>query len=228
MVMAMRPMHYQEFDPPAALRTWVAALWSFEVPPGVVELPQAIPLTGGAILGLNLRGGPLLCFGPRLHPLQSPVRGGDHFVGLHLWPGLHRAWMGPQTPPLREVVRPLAELADPAWVGRISEALRHSPPTSDNLEPLGQALMNRPPPGRADQAVVAAVGRILGSDGRNPVGSLHAEVGLSPSTFRRRFRLEVELSPKELARIRRVRASAVDAVAGDEPAEDRRAAGRDL
>lgn len=210
-------MRYQEFEPLPALRRWISSIWTFEVPAGAEALSHAIPLTGGAILGMNLGGGPLLCFGPRLRPLHTTVRGGDRFAGVHFWPGVHRAWLGREGPPLREAVRPLADLAEPGWVTRFAATFlkaAHEGWTPESLGEVGTLLLDRTPPEGLDMAVVAAVLRILKAEGREPVGELATQVGLSAATLRRRFRADVELSPKELARIRRVRASAVDAVAG--------------
>ena len=210
-------MRYQEFEPLPALRRWVASIWSFEVPSGIDDQPHAIPLTGAAILGMNLQGGVPVCFGPRLEPFRTVLHGGDRYAGVHLWPGVHRAWLGPQSPPLREAVLPLAELVDPRWVVQFGEALQDASRqawTAESLEELGRTLLARTPPGALDEAVMAAMLRILKTDGRDPVGGLAAAVGLSPATLRRRFQADLELSPKELARIRRVRASATDAVAG--------------
>jgi len=210
-------MQYLEMAPPPPLRALAASLWVFEVLPGDPEQLQAIPLTGGVILGMKLGGGPVICFGPRLEPLHSVVRGGDRFAGVHLWPGVHRAWLGREAPALREVVRPLASLADPQWAGRVGAALEAAARqawAAGGLEDLGQVLLEPTSSSPLDQAVLAAVLGILKADGRDPVGGLAGALGLSPATFRRRFRREVELSPKELARIRRVRASAADGVAG--------------
>lgn len=210
-------MNYGESAPPIQLRTLVASLWRFAVPQGEPAHPQAIPLTGGVILGKQLGGGPVLCFGPRVEPLQSPVAGGDRFAGLHLWPGVHRAWLGRDLPPLRGVVRPLASWMDAGWVDRLGAVLEEAaerdwgPTTSERL---GRVLLELPPGAPADRAILTAVLGILRMEGREPVGGLAAEAGLAPATFRRRFRLAVELSPKELARIRRVRAAAVDGLAG--------------
>jgi AraC-like DNA-binding protein len=118
---------------------------------------------------------------------------------------------------LREAVLPLADLVDPNWVVRFGEALQAASRqawTAESLAELGRILLARTRLGALDDAVMVAMLRILKADGRDPVGGLAGAVGLSPSTLRRRFRAELELTPKELARIRRVRASAVDAVAG--------------
>lgn len=204
---------YAEFQPAAALRTWVAAYWTFTVAPEQPALDHRVPPTGGAIVALNLAGGPAILVGPRRTPLVTPACGGDRFVGLHLWPGAHSAWLGSAQRPLREFQLPLETFLEPEVVRALEDALRQGGRNSD-WAPLDRVLAEGGLRVPLDPSVMAAVARILGTRGRDPVGVLGAAVGLSSSQFRRRFSAAVELSPKELARLRRVRASATDALHG--------------
>lgn len=206
-------MVYAECLPAVALRTWVAAYWTFTVAAEQPAFDHRIPPTGGAVVALNLAGGPAILVGPRRTPLVTPARGGDRFIGLHLWPGAHAAWLGADRKPLRELQLPLATCLAPGYVRALEEALRQGGRAGDWTfldGVLGERGLGAP----LDPSVMAAVARILGNQGLEPVGGLGATVGLSPSQFRRRFSAAVELSPKELARLRRVRASATDAVLG--------------
>ena len=65
---------------------------------------------------------------------------------------------------------------------------------------------------RLDPAVMRCVSLIMSSAGALSIARTAAEVGLSERQLRRRFRAATGLTPKELARVRRVRAAAVDAV----------------
>ncbi|MBK7294707.1 MAG: helix-turn-helix domain-containing protein [Holophagaceae bacterium] len=115
-------------------------------------------------------------------------------------------------------MRLLADLAEPGWVARLAEALQQAALrdwATDSLVEFGTILHERILLEGLDEAVMAAVLHILKAEGSEPVGELANRVGLSAATLRRRFRAEVELSPKELARVRRVRASGADALAGD-------------
>ena len=212
-MMAPAALAYAEWPAARALRTWVAAYWTFTVRADQPPFDHRVPPTGGAVVALNLRGGPAVLVGPRTCPLVIPAQGGDRYVGIHLWPGVHRAWLGLGGLTLRERQLPLANLLDRAEVGGLEQALRNAGPAGTwagvdevlTLLGLGAPL---------DPSVLAAVARILGDRGQAPVGSLAATVGLSPTQFRRRFLAAVELTPKELARLRRVRASVGDAVRG--------------
>ncbi len=204
---------YAEWPAARALRTWVAAYWTFTVRADQAPFDHRVPPTGGAVLAMNLRGGPAVLVGPRTSPLVIPVQGGDRYVGIHLWPGVHRAWLGRAGQPLRERQLPLANLLDGAWVAGLERALRDGA-VEGRWSELDQALAGRGLGAPLDPSVLAAVARVIADAGQSPVGSLAASVGLSPTQFRRRFLAAVELTPKELARLRRVRASAGDAVQG--------------
>lgn len=80
------------------------------------------------------------------------------------------------------------ELASPACGERWTDVLER------RLEPLL---------GRAPQAVERAVARVRATRGRTSVDELAREVGLSPRQLERRFRAEVGVGPKMLARIAR-------------------------
>jgi AraC-like DNA-binding protein len=64
-----------------------------------------------------------------------------------------------------------------------------------------------------DAAVMRAVFAIVHAQGQVAIGRLAQECGLSERHLRRRFVAAVGLSPKALARIRRLRASLVEALA---------------
>lgn len=207
-------MAYTEGLPGTALRTWVAAFWTFNVADGLPPFDHRVPPTGGALVALHRCGGPAILVGPRTSPLVIPARGGDAYVGLHLWPGTHQAWLGRPGSPLREQQLPLMRLMDPAWVSGLEDALRASGP-DQGWSAADRVLAEGGLAAPLDPTVLAAVTRVLADQGQSPVGTLAASVGLSPSQFRRRFYAAVELTPKELARLRRLRASAGDAVSGE-------------
>lgn len=204
---------YTEWPAAPDLRTWVAAYWAFSVRRDEHPFDHRVPPTGGAVVALNLKGGPAVLVGPRTSPLVIPAQGGDRYVGIHLWPGVHGAWLGQGGRPLREGQLPLANRVDPVRVGELEAALRRAG-TRGSWAGVDDVMTRLGLGSPLDPSVLAAVARILGDAGQAPVGALAAMVGLSPTQFRRRFRAAVELTPKELARLRRVRASAGDAVRG--------------
>lgn len=207
-------MTYAEVPPRPELAPWVAAGWRFRVARDAGELDHTVPPTGGAMLFVP-RGGPALVTGPWCEPLVTRVEGGYAVAGVHFWPGAAGAFLGVDLEPLRQRTVPAAELLPPGDAERLAVFT----PGLDEEEAgrrLEEELVRRlPPPRPLDVEVMEAVFRILASRGREPVGRLAGEVGLSRRHFRRRFRRATALSPKELARVRRLRASAVDSVLGD-------------
>ncbi|MFZ5442311.1 MAG: helix-turn-helix domain-containing protein [Myxococcota bacterium] len=198
-------MHYTEFAPGPALAEHVAAYWHFRLE-GDEPLTHTVPLTGGALLTVAPAAGQAFLFGPRVAPLSKVVRPGDVFWGVHFRPGAHRALAG--QPRLRETVtaavpgllrlRDVKRLrgADVAEVRRVFDAA------------LSRALG----PGVVDVPVQRAVSALVASEGRLPVSRLAPLAGLSERQLRRRFVALVELLPKELARLCRARATAVELV----------------
>ena len=204
-------MYYAELEPLPELKPWVAAYWHFCVRPEVDEIEHWIPLTGGALVSFP-QGKPAGISGPRVTPLHLPVRGGESFWGFHLWPGAC-SLLGPEVGRLREQIVPLSSIADPAWTESLSEALLEVDDPGSACRAFDQALTSlRHDTLALDDQVMTAVFRIIATNGHCRLDELARGVGLSPRQLRRRFRAAVELTAKELARLRRMRTSAVDAV----------------
>ena len=209
---AAQTMHYSEYQPCTGLRPYVVAYWHFRVSAEVGAIEHCVPLTGGLLLVVNLRHGAARLFGPRLAPLATRVVGGDSYWGVHFWPGSGPALLGPQTLGLREGSLPAVSLLGAEAVARLVDELTAARGPASATRALDRALGGRlRSVAPLDPLVMAAVLRIVASGGRTPVRRLAAESGLSPRQLRRRFRKAVELTPKELARLRRVRGSAASA-----------------
>jgi AraC-like DNA-binding protein len=208
--MATHSMSYVEVPAPPEIRPWVAALWCFRVFPEAGTLEHRIPLTGGIIVSVGPDPEPMLS-GPRAAPLVVPVHGGEVFRGFHVWPGAGCSLLHLPHRSLRDCQGPARLWLDPDWCRRLSTVAE----VEDDAEALqGIALCLRELIARAaplDTVVMTAVSRLIRSRGDLRIGDL-AEGCLSPRQLRRRFQAAVGLSPKELARIRRLRASAAAAV----------------
>ena len=227
-------MYYAELPARPGLQLWVAAHWHFRVAADAGEIQHTVPLTGGVLFHVHNRepGVPILT-GPRLAPLQTRVCGGDEFWGSQLWPGAAGSLLGLDPEELREAIVPAAQVLDPNWTRSLADRLTSisagsisagsiSPDPEDAerraaavLDDAWQELAERAAP--LDREVMGAVFRILRSAGEEPVARLAEHAGLSPRHFRRRFRAAVGLAPKELARLRRLRTSAVDRAHGADP-----------
>jgi AraC-like DNA-binding protein len=198
-------MRYEELAPPAELAPWVAAFWIFEVTPGEGEIDHPIPLTGGAMLALLPGEEPMLT-GPRVEPLIVPVRGGEIHYGVHLLPGAAQSLLGLPALSLRERGGPARLWLDEVWCASFRTAADAPRRLLDGLLELAKRASV------PDPLVMAGVRAILETDGACSIAAISEASGLSARQFRRRFTESVGLSPKELARLRRVRASAAAAV----------------
>lgn len=202
---ASTPMRYEELPAPDDLAPWVVSFWIFEVADGAGEIEHRIPLTGGATIALQPGREPMLT-GQRVAPLVVPVRGGELHYGAHLRPGAVPSLLKVDAKALRDRIGPARLWLDPAWCASFVA-------TESPIERLVDAMRQQARcAGPLDPVVMRAVDRALGTSGAVLLSSLVGESGLSVSQFRRRFVASVGLLPKELLRIRRVRASAAAAV----------------
>jgi AraC-like DNA-binding protein len=113
---------------------------------------------------------------------------------------------------------PAAEVPTLAWSFGVSAELWARPDGAVDPLPLERRLIARLPPVLAlDEAVTAAARRLMASGGEVPIALLAETSRLSPRQFRRRFTAAVGLSPKELARIWRLRRCALAALDASGP-----------
>lgn len=202
-------MEYLELAPAPALRPFVEAFWRFRVgeAPGVRR--HVVPLTGGLMLTVAPRARQAWVFGPRVEPLHKDVQPHDEYWGVNFWPGAGVALLGVDVS--RDGAAEATALLGAACIARLGRA----------TERQGRALLDAaltPRLGLArprDLGVARAVKAIVASDGACRIAQLAQAVRLSPRQLRRRFLAACGLSPKELARVRRVRALAL-ALAQDE------------
>lgn len=208
--MATHSMSYVEVPAPPEIRPWIAALWCFRVFPEAGTLEHRIPLTGGVIVSVGSDREPILA-GPRTAPLVVPVHGGEVFRGFHVWPGAACSLLHIPPGSLRDIQGPARFWLDPAWCRRLG-AFAEEEEDAAALQVMTlclRELMERAAP--PDTMVMTAVSQLIRSRGDLRIGDLAAG-RLSPRQLRRRFQAAVGLSPKELARVRRLRASAAAAV----------------
>lgn len=209
MLQAQQTMLYREFKPGARLQSWIAAYWHFRVSANGGQVLHTIPLTGAAMLAVGMAGRWIALEGPRIQPLQVPVRAGDEFWGVHFVPGAAEWLLGRA---LRGVHVSAESFATSAWISATLARLDRVHTLSDARKALDLSLnelTERTP--RLDPHVMACIGLIIRSNGSLPISQVAAAVGLSERQLRRRFRATTGLTPKEFARVRRARAALVDA-----------------
>jgi hypothetical protein len=207
-------MSYREAPPSPDLAPFVRSHWEFAVaegaggpllhevlPDGCVSISFGrIPATGGARLSV---------VGPRLEGFAVPVWGGSVFRGVRLGPAAGGVVLGREPGALRDLIPDLAEVA-PDLAAGLSRSLAGCASFEDaaaafeaHLRPLA------PRAGEIDSAAAAAASFILEAGGAATVSAAAAAVGLTP---------------KQFARVRRLRAAAQLLVGGGEATWAERAA----
>ncbi len=198
-------MSYAELAPPPELRPWIHSFWTFRVEADAGEIEHHIPLTGGAMLSVRAHEEPLF-IGPRVAPLTTPVRGGEEYWGVHFVPAGARPLLGLGVGSLREEIVPLRVIGPGIGVATTLE---------DGLRTLAEGVLRMTERvAQPDSVVAAAVAAIVAARGVVRIVELAQQSNLSGRHFRRRFFAESGLTPKELARLRRLRSAAAASIDG--------------
>lgn len=200
-------MHYHEFDPTPALAAWVASYWEMTVADDMLAgFPHRIIPDGCIALAFGVRVANFASLvGPRIEPFDVPVYPGARYVGVRFWPDAGGRALGFEAPDLRGVVEP-AEQRLGGWVLALHEDLRETESAAE-----AAAIFDRHLAGRLavisapDPVARAAVLALVASRGELPIGGMAAGLGLSMRTLQRHFLANTGLTPKEFARIRRLR-----------------------
>lgn len=215
-------MTYAEYEPAAALEPYVASFWSFTVDPEAGPVEHWVPPDGCISLAFRRHSPMAVLVGPWTEPLTPPVVAGDAYFGVRFWPGAAGALLPIRPAELRNRSIPAGQLPALAWTtGLTAELWAASAGAADaavDPTPLDRALRALLPAARPlDVAVNFAARRIIATGGELRIALLARELGLSPRQFRRRFTAAVGVSPKELARIWRLRRCALAALDPSSP-----------
>lgn len=206
--MVTEPMYYHEFDPAPELRGHLATYWGVvvrDVEPG--HFHQVIPDGCVGIVATRRADGDarLTLQGPRLDPLWIPVVPGDRFWGVRFWPDAGAMVLGHQARNLLGTLSPAEALIGPlaqAHAVRMA-GCQDADSAAASWDQLLRPMVTRCPP--LDDVVRTVVLAIVAARGEAPIGELAAAVHLSPRQLQRRFSAAVGLSPKQFARVRRIR-----------------------
>lgn len=216
---APRRFFYGEQPPPEPFAEHVLALWSFDVrlPAGEVALHTMWPDGCVSVSVVCAAGMPVAAsvVGPRLRALRIPMRSGLTVRGIRLWPDTAAQVLGVDPVAIKDTARPAAELlgvsalslaravakaGDDVAVGAVWEAW------------LAPRIASAPLP---DPAVRLVVRLLIDSDGVYEPTDAANQAGLGVRQLERRFGAAVGLSPKQFARVRRVRAAIGAILAGE-------------
>ena len=207
-------MRYAETRPAPAAASLVAQYWTFDagslpesgadhvIPPdGLVSLWLSTDASHAVFCGVT---------GPSQKAHRTTVHDRQRLAGARLQPGAGVSVFGDGMPALIGRFLPLAELA-PVLVGPFTDAAL--PALTGDWRRLNaffaELAGNAAPPDPAARKMAA---RLIETDGAVPIASLAEDVGLSPRQARRRFEAAIGLSPKNFARLRRVRRACADAI----------------
>ena len=202
-------MIYEEFRPAPPLMDIVACYWRFALPPSHEPpiMQHAIP-PDGAVNLCWLPPGRAVILGPRVTALRVPVHAGAEYLGARFLPGAAGPLLGIDVSSVRDTVVPF-ERHD------FASAL-----ASRGLPGMERVLLDRVASDGwkgLDTMVVELTRRIVASDGATPVSELVAGLDLSYRQVLRRFREAAGLTPKEFARLRRLRAACLQVFRSTDP-----------
>lgn len=207
-------MRYAETRPAPAAAPLVAQYWTFDagaLPDGGAD--HVIPPDGLVSVWLSSDARNALfagVTGPSEKAHRTLVHDGQRLAGARLQPGAGVSVFGDGMPALVGRFLPLAEIA-PAIAVSFTQAAAAA--LADDWRLLdaffAELAGNTAPP---DPAACKMAERLIETDGAAPIASLAEDVGLSPRQARRRFETAIGLSPKNFARLRRVRRACADAI----------------
>lgn len=212
-------MVYEEYVPPARLRDVVASFWRFELDPRDPDtLEHVIPPDGCVLIAVAFSSlGPhrIAVVGPRLSALRVPVQRGIRYAGVRTTPGGCSVVLGVSPRTLRERVALLQDVA-PSKADALGVAMAGVTTPAALLETLVRVVGDWvDATASLDAAAVTMVSRIVQARGQGAVGAIAEGTGLSYRQGLRRFVDAVGLSPKELARLTRLRHACLQALVSE-------------
>ncbi|HSJ62859.1 MAG TPA: helix-turn-helix domain-containing protein [Gemmatimonadaceae bacterium] len=211
------PFVYFEAEPPEDLAGVVLAFWGFDVRAGATSAHTVWPdaslsLTWGLHEG---RTTVLVALGARTEPLTVPVRPGEAYRGIRFRPDAPAMLFGLDARRTRGCR--LAPDALGSFGERVVAAARQAPDRSEIIAILADALRPCLPTAGAPDPLVRQAIALLDTAPERTVQSLAHELGVSERQLRRRFGDATGLSPKEYARIRRLRLAVGRVVESEHP-----------
>ena len=221
---APRPLRYAEIEPPPALAEHVLSCWTFEArgdapilhhvwPDGCVSISVSLPAPGDAATPVAV------LIGPTAEARRVPVAPGARYRGARFWPDAGGAVLGLSAEALRDRSAPAADSLGAAPAARLAREVAAAADERAAAAVFARALaplVRAAPP--LDPAVRRAVLATVAARGETPIARLASDVGLAPRQLQRRFRRVVGLTPKEYARVRRLRSALARLLEGERPA----------
>jgi len=204
------PPSYVELRPRAVLAPYVRCFWSLRAHT-LAPLPHRV-LPDGCLdilveLGAGGGGARPKVVGAMRCARVVPLMGAVDALGIRFQPGGAHSFLRVPLHELTDGQLALGELWPrdaPEW----EERLLSAEGLAARVAVLEELLLRRLAPEGLEPALAQAVGLILRTRGRLPVGTLEDTLGVGTRQLERRFQRTVGLSPKVLCRISRMRHAA--------------------
>jgi methylphosphotriester-DNA--protein-cysteine methyltransferase len=207
-------MHYCEVAPSFDLAHIVLSYSEFTVDEGAPApiVHEVIP-DGCASFVYHRNTGSevawLRVVGPRLISFRTEVKAGDTYWNARLTPAACRQVLGRAPESLQNQILPFSNLL-PHLADELFRRLNESRNFAEAIAAYDATLRSLElKEASVDTKVTAAVRFIEASQGRAKIAEVARTVGLSMRQLERRFRAVSGLTPKQFARVRRVRATAL-------------------
>jgi AraC-like DNA-binding protein len=211
-----------ERPPPEPFAEHVLALWTFDVglPAGESALHTIWPDGCVSLSVVADRGAPVAAsiIGPRMRPLHLPMRGGRVMRGIRLWPDTAAQVLAVPPLSIRDLMRPAAELLgmDALALARAVAAA----PDDGSVDAVWESWLGpRIAAAALPEPDVRLVVRLLiDSDGTHDIAAAAERAECDLVGLDERFTVAVGLTPRQFARLRRVRAAIGAIMAGERSA----------
>ena len=203
-------MRYEEIPVEPALRHLVVNFWLFAAderdPP---RFEHTIVPDGTSAIGFSrpsrFADGVAVFVGPRVTAAKVEVVAGGRYCGIRFQPGAGGSALRLRIDSLRDS-HGLLSMVSPDAAVVVVDAMRGADGDGDELDALHRIASSLARDAEPVDAIVAkAVEAIVESDGLARVADVAVGIGVGERTLQRRFRAAVGLTPKEFARMRRIR-----------------------
>jgi AraC-like DNA-binding protein len=207
-------MQYREAAAQPDLAPFVLCYWELAVPKTLETRLDHNVFPDGCVALLYRRspstpGGRLRVVGPTLTSRKVPVWPGDTFWGVRLQPAACAAMIGCEPSALRDQALDASEV-NSGLAESIRPEIDACASFEQSIEAYARVLRSvQPNLAAIDDAIAFAAGAIARSGGMLRISQVADAVGVSMRQFERRFQRAVGLTPKQFARARRMRATAV-------------------
>lgn len=203
-------MLYRETRARPPISEYVDSIWAFTLEESDDDIVDHVVVPDGAVSlsYVQLPGKPaaLVATCPSLQAFETKILKGAVYAGIRLRPGVAGSVLKQD---IQQLVggRPLLlDDAIPGWARQTRERTRGAPGFGQITDILSECAQRVPAVcGPVFEDVVGLAGRIAEANGSGSISRLASRSDYSPRQLRRRFLRQVGISPKEFARLRRVR-----------------------